>query len=97
MRCQDPDPRNYGLLENSGHQCVLFLSSPGDSSVEPGLKITALVVQTSVVEPNSLSLNAGSYSLDTLGQFTQTLMFGFSACKIGIITESFPKILGRIK
>lgn len=76
--------------------CFVF-KFPGDSSVQPGLKITALVVQTSVVEPNSLSLNAGSYSLDTLGQFTQTLMFGFSACKIGIITESFPKILGRIK
>lgn len=76
---------------------LLFLISPGDSTVQPGLKITAPVVKTSVLEPNCLSLNAGYYTLYKLGQFTQTLTFGFSAYKIGIITETVPKILGRIK
>lgn len=42
--CQDPAPRRYDLMETSGHHCVLllFLSSPGDSSMHTGLKTTAL-------------------------------------------------------
>ena len=78
-----------------GISAFLFLISPGDSSVQPGLKITALVVKTSVLEPNCLSLNAGYDTLYKLGQFTHTLMFGLFAYKMGI-QKLFLKFLGEL-
>lgn len=80
--CQDLGPRNYDLIEHSGHQCVFVFvfSSPGDSSVRPGLKTTSLAVNTSVVEPNCLSLNSGSLLLYVLGQFTQLLSNDWLFC-----------------
>lgn len=77
---------------------VFVLRCLGDSSIHTGLKTTALIVKTNVVELYCQSLNSGSYILYELGEFTNfSLIFVFSAYNIGKITESFQKVLGSIQ